>query len=159
MTGNNFISLTTRDLKLKGTSGQEIKEYHFEQLTHAQKHTLKLLAHEAEINFMKQETVEHEATVEMIQAALPAVYERESVLKLDKALAETLNQNLGKIDLKTLKAAVKNVPELRKLGGLEVNPYYSTEEIINREIYAIEAVEEQKDLFEPIAPDFLAFPG
>ncbi len=159
LTENNFISMTTRDQKLKEISGKEVREYQFEQLTHAQKHTLKLMAHEAEINFMKVKAANHAATVEMIQAVLPAVYERDSVLKLDKVLAETLNQNLGRIELKTLKKAIKDVPELRNLGGLEANPYYSTEEIINREIYAIEAVEEQKDLLNPIATDFVAFPG
>ncbi len=156
---NNFISMTTRDQKLKEISGQEVREYQFEQLTHAQKHTLKLLAHEAEINFMKEGTAGREATVEMIQAALPVVYERDSVLKLDKVLAETLNQNLGRIDLKTLKVAVNDVEELKNLGGLEVNPYYSTEKIIQQELYAIESVETQKDLFEPIASNFVAFPG
>ncbi|MFA6716081.1 MAG: AAA family ATPase, partial [Victivallaceae bacterium] len=47
----------------------------------------------------------------------------------------------------------------RNLGGLEVNPWVSPEEVIEREIYAVEAVEEQKDVFPPIAPDFAAFPG
>ncbi len=156
---NNFISMTTRDQKLTEISKEEVKKYQFEQLTHAEVHILKLLAHEAEINFMKEKAAEHDATVEMIQAVLSMVYERDSVLKLDKVLAETLNQNLGKIDLKTLRKAIKNVPELRNLGGLEANPYYSTEEIINREIYAIEAVEEHKELLKPIAEDFEAFPG
>ena len=50
------------------------------------------------------------------------VFERESVVKLDKVLAEALNQNLGEVDLETLKNAVKEVPELRNLGGLKVNP-------------------------------------
>lgn len=156
---NNFISMTTRDEKLKEISTDKVKRYQMKQLTPHQKNELDRIYWEAKRNYWPFKTAEHEKTVEMIQAALPTVYERDSVLKLDKVLAETLNQNLGEIELKTLKAAVKNVPELRELGGLEVNPYYSTEEIINREIYAIEAVEEQKDLFEPIAPDFLAFPG
>lgn len=156
---NNFISMTTRNQKLKEISGKEVREYQFEQLTHAEKHTLKLMAHEAEINFMKVKAANHTATVEMIQAALAMVYERDSVLKLDKVLAETLNQNLGRIELKTLKKAINDVPELRNLGGLDANPYYSTEKIIQQEIYAIESVETQKDLFEPIAADFVAFSG
>ncbi len=156
---NNFISMTTRDQKLTEISKEGVKAYQFEQLTHAEKHTLKLLAHDSEMNFLKEKVAGNEKTVEMIQAVLPMIYERDSVLKLDKVLAETLNQNFGKIDLKTLKKAVKDVPELRNLGGLEANPYYSTEKIIQQELYAIEAVEEQKDLFRPIAEDFEAFSG
>ena len=48
----------------------------------------------------------------MLEEALPLVFERESVVKLDKVLAEALNQNLGEVDLETLKKAVKEVPEL-----------------------------------------------
>lgn len=51
------------------------------------------------------------------------------------------------------------MPGLRNLGGLEVNPWVSPEEVIERELYAVRSVEEQKDVFEPIAPDFQAFPG
>ena len=72
----------------------------------------------------------------MIREALPQLYERETVLKLDKVLAETLNQNLG---------------------GLPENPWFSPQEVIDRELYAIEAVENQQGLFEPIAPEFQAF--
>lgn len=94
----------------------------------------------------------------MIREALPQLYERETVLRLDKVLAETLNRNLGKIDLQTLKKAVPEVPELRNLGGLPENPWFSPQEVIDRELYAIEAVENQQGLFEPIAPGFQAFP-
>ena len=94
----------------------------------------------------------------MIREALPQLYERETVLRLDKVLAETLNRNLGRIDLQTLKSAVPEVSELRNLGGLSENPWFSPQEVIDRELYAIEAVENQQWLFEPIAPEFQAFP-
>jgi conjugative relaxase-like TrwC/TraI family protein len=156
---NNFISMTTRDQKLKEITADKVKKYQLKQLTYNQKWNLEQVVWNAEKNYWPEKVAGSAATVEMIQAALPAVYERDSVLKLDKVLAETLNQNFGKVDLKTLKAAVNDVPELKNLGGLEVNPYYSTEKIIQQELYAIESVETQKDLFEPIASNFVAFPG
>ncbi|MBS1455333.1 MAG: AAA family ATPase [Lentisphaeria bacterium] len=97
--------------------------------------------------------------VRMIREALPQLYERESVLKLDKILGEVLNRNLGYVELEVLKQAVPHVPELCNLGGLKENPWYSPQEVIDRELYAIEAVECQRNLLTPIAPEFEAFPG
>lgn len=54
---------------------------------------------------------------------------------------------------------MKNVPELRDLGGLSGNPWVSPKEVIDRELYAVKSVEEQKGVFEAIAPDFQPFPG
>ena len=95
----------------------------------------------------------------MLEDVLPLVFERESVVKLDKVLAEALNQNLGEVDLETLKNAVKEVSELRDLGGLKVNPWVSPEKVIEQELFAVKSVEERKDLFKEIAPCFEPFPG
>ena len=81
------------------------------------------------------------------------------MVKLDKVLAEAMNQNLGQTDLQTLKKAAKEIPELCDLGGLEVNPWVSPEIVIEQEIYAVKSVEECKAKFSPPSPDFQPFPG
>lgn len=55
-------------------------------------------------------SLDHERTVEQIRNVIDELYERESVLKLDKILAEVLNRNLGRIKLQELKKAVKEIP-------------------------------------------------
>ena len=78
----------------------------------------------------------------MLLEALPLVFERESVVKLDKVLAETLNRNLGRVSLQTLKEAAEEIDELRNLGGLEINPWVSPKKVIERELFVIKSVEE-----------------
>ena len=87
------------------------------------------------------------------------LFERESVLKRDKLLAEILNRNLGSVELAELKSALTSIRELVHLGGEAANPYYSPREVIEREISAIDSVEDQRGLFEAIAPEFVAFAG
>ena len=70
-----------------------------------------------------------------------------------------MNQHLGEFSLADIRKEVGNIPELRNLGGLSENPWMSSEEVIGRELYAVKSVEEQKNVFDAIAPDFQAFPG
>ena len=53
---------------------------------------------------------------------------------------------------------MSDLPELKNLGGEAVNPFYSPEEVIERETRSIESVEDQKGIFEPVAPGFVPFP-
>lgn len=81
---------------------------------------------------------------EAFKEVLPLVFERESVVKLDKVLAEVMNQHLGEFSLADIRKEVGNISELRNLGGLSENPWMSPEEVIGRELYAVKSVEEQK---------------
>ena len=61
--------------------------------------------------------------------------------------------------MQELKKTVKEIPELRNLGGNEANPYYAPQFVIERELSAIGLVDLQRDVFDAIAPEFQAFPG
>ena len=96
--------------------------------------------------------------VKAIRKAAAGVFERESVVTQDKLLAEVLNTSLGSFDLGELKGILSVLPELKNLGGEAVNPFYSPEEVIERETRSIESVEDQKGIFEPVASGFVPFP-
>ena len=70
------------------------------------------------------------AAVRKVAAQL---FERESVITEDKLLAETLNQNLGKLNLEELKKDVASLPELVNLSEPSANPYITTREHMNHE--------------------------
>ena len=155
---NNFLSMTTRESKMKTSDREKVRRLQLSQLRPEQLRELNQVVWVARNRGSITSPGNIALGVQMIREALPQLYERETVLRLDKVLAETLNRNLGRIDLQTLKNAVPEVPELRNLGGLPENPWFSPQEVIDRELYAIEAVENQQGLFEPIAPEFQAFP-
>ena len=155
---NNFLSMTTRESKMKTSDREKVRRLQLSQLRPEQLRELNQVVWAARNRGSITSPGDIALGVQMIREALPQLYERETVLRLDKVLAETLNRNLGRIDLQTLKNAVPEVSELRNLGGLPENPWFSPQEVIDRELYAIEAVENQQGLFEPIAPGFQAFP-
>ena len=156
---NNFLSMTTRENKLKTSDRAKVRQFQLSQLSDEQRRELNEMVREAGRHTGSLPGNDIETCVRMIREALPQLYERESVLKLDKILGEVLNRNLGHVELEVLKQAVPHVPELCNLGGLKENPWYSPQEEIDRELYAIEAVERQRNLLTPIAPEFEAFPG
>lgn len=155
---NNFLSMTTRESKMKTSDREKVRRLQLSQLRPEQLRELNQVVWTARNRGSITSPGDIALGVQIIREALPQLYERETVLRLDKVLAETLNRNLGRIDLQTLKNAVPEVSELRNLGGLPENPWFSPQEVIDRELYAIEAVENQQELFEPIAPGFQAFP-
>lgn len=156
---NNFIAVTTRNSKMKHIERSEVKKLQFGEMSDAEYQQLRQLYFKARRGSGMYISGDIDRAKTMLEEALPLVFERESVVKLDKVLAEALNQNLGEVDLETLKNAVKEVSELRDLGGLKVNPWVSPEKVIEQELFAIKSVEERKDLFKEIAPDFEPFPG
>lgn len=156
---NNYLSTSTRSEKMKSSTKAKVLEYQMGQLSHWEEEQLYAAVKRAKSNSGKTVPLDLERTAELVRNVVDELYERESVLKLDKILAEVLNRNLGKIDLSVLREAVKDVSELRKLGGDDANPYYAPEMVIERELRAIQSVEEQQDIFQAIAPDFKAFPG
>ena len=156
---NNYLSTSTRTDKMLTSTSGKVREFQMGQLGHQEEEQLYAAARRAKEHGPVTSTLDHERTVEQIRNVIDELYERESVLKLDKILAEVLNRNLGRIKLQELKKAVKEIPELRNLGGNEANPYYAPQFVIERELSAIELVEQQRDIFDAIAPEFQAFPG
>ena len=156
---NNYLSTSTRTDKMLTSTSGKVREFQMGQLGHQEEEQLYAAARRAKEHDPVTSSLDHERTVEQIRNVIDELYERESVLKLDKILAEVLNRNLGRIKLQELKKAVKEIPELRNLGGNEANPYYAPQFVIERELSAIELVEQQRDVFDAIAPEFQAFPG
>ena len=158
---NNQLSMSSRAGKMKTLSDREVREYQLSQLTDDQRNDLRHIANWAYFTQRREpawwET--QEKIREAFKEVLPLVFERESVVKLDKVLAEVMNQHLGEFSLADIRKEVGNISELRNLGGLSENPWMSPEEVIGRELYAVKSVEEQKNVFDAIAPDFQAFPG
>ncbi|MFA7462951.1 MAG: AAA family ATPase, partial [Anaerovoracaceae bacterium] len=138
---------------------EKVREFQLGQLSHFEEEQFESVVKRAKSNSGKVVSLDLEGTVEEVRKAVETLYERESVLKQDKILAEVLNRNLGKMDLRVLREAVKDVSELRKLGGDDANPYYAPEVVIERELSAITSVEEQQGIFAEIAPEFKAFAG
>ena len=156
---NNYLSTSTRTDKMLTSTREKVREFQMAQLGHQEEEQLYAAAKRAKEHGSVTSTLDHERTVEEIRNVIDEQFERESVLKLDKILAEVLNRNLGRIKLQELKEAVKEIPELRNLGGNAANPYYAPEVVIERELSAIELVDQQRNVFDAIAPEFQAFPG
>ena len=156
---NNFLSMTTRSDKMQTSTYDAVREYQLGQLSHREEEHFESVVHQAKRHGGTSVLMDREQTVEQIRNAAALLYERDSVLKQDKILAEVLNRNLGKIDLQVLRESLAEVAELRNLGGNEANPYYAPEAIIEGELNAIRMVEDQQNIFTGIAPEFEAFPG
>ena len=156
---NNDLSLSTRSGKMKNSTKEKVREFQFGQLSHQEEEELYAAVKYAKARGTLACILGREETVEQLRKVLEELYERESVLKQDKLLAEVLNRNLGKVDLEVLKESIQEVRELRNLGGDDANPYYAPEAVIERELLAIDSVDQQRDIFKAIAPEFVAFAG
>ena len=156
---NNAISNSTRSAKLLNSSRAAVLEYQLGQLSSQEEEALASAVHAAETRGKRAFLLDQERLSHEIRQVMDELFERESVLKRDKLLAEILNRNLGSVDLTELKSALTSSRELVNLGGEAANPYYSPREVIERENSAIDSVEDQRGLFEAIAPEFVAFAG
>lgn len=159
LTENNQLSMSSRASKMKTATSAEVREYQLSQLTAEQKRLLFRKADQVKWSQPEKEWIDPELVQKALREAVHLIFERESVVKLDKVLAEAMNQNLGAYPLEMLKEEAGELPELKKLGGLDINPWVAPQKIIDRELYAIEAVENQRGVFEAIAPEFTAFAG
>ena len=156
---NNYLSTSTRTDKMLTSTSEKVREFQMGQLGHREEAQLYAAAKRAKEHGSSSVPLDRERIIEQVRNVIGELYERESVLKLDKILAEVLNRNLGRIKLQELKEAVKEIPELRNLGGNEANPYYAPEAVIERELLAIDSVDQQRGIFEAIAPEFVALRG
>ena len=151
---NNAISNSTRSAKMQTSTRETVRK---EQLKQLSEDELKQLEALVKPN-TKIRRLSRDEIVKAIRKAASGLFERESVVTQDKLLAEVLNTSLGSFDLGELKGILSDLPELKNLGGEAVNPFYSPEEVIERETRSIESVEDQKGIFEPVAPGFVPFP-
>ena len=156
---NNAISNSTRSAKMLNSSRAAVLEYQLGQLSSQEEEALALAVHAAKTRGKRAFLLDQERLSHEIRQVMAELFERESVLKQDKLLAEILNRNLGTVELAELKSALTSIRELVNLGGEDVNPYYSPWEVIEREVSAIDSVEDQRGIFEVIAPEFQAFAG
>ncbi|MBR4665297.1 MAG: relaxase domain-containing protein, partial [Lentisphaeria bacterium] len=151
---NNAISNSTRSAKMLTSNRETVRSEQLKQLSEDELKQLEALVKpNAKIRRLSRDEI-----VKAIRKAAAGLFERESVVTQDKLLAEVLNTSLGSFDLGELKGVLSDLPELKKLGGEAVNPFYSPEEVIERETRSIESVEDQKGIFEPVAPGFVPFP-
>ena len=156
---NNAISNSTRSAKMLNSSRAAVLEYQLGQLSSQEEEALASAVHAAKTRGKRAFLLDQERLSHEIRQVMAELFERESVLKQDKLLAEILNRNLGTVELAELKSALTSIRELVNLGGEDVNPYYSPREVIEREVSAIDSVEDQCGIFEAIAPEFVAFAG
>ncbi|NCB27919.1 MAG: conjugative relaxase, partial [Bacteroidia bacterium] len=109
---NNYLSLSTRTDKMKNSTKEKVREYQMGQLSHREEEQLDVAVKHAKSNSGKMVPLNREGTVDEVRKVVETLYERESVLKRDKILAEVLNRNLGKIDLEVLKESIQEISEL-----------------------------------------------
>ena len=152
---NNAISNSTRSAKMQTSTREKVRDLQLKQLSENELAQLKSLVKPGAVI----EAMDREQCRDVIRETMAELFERESVVTQDKLLAEVLNYSLGSFELNDLKNVLQEIPELKKLGGEAVNPFYSPQEVIEREQNSIESVEDQQGIFEPLARDFVPFEG
>ena len=93
---NNYLSTSTRTDKMLTSTREKVWEFQMGQLGHREEAQLYAAAKRAKEHAPVADVLDREKTMEQIRNVIGELYERESVLKLDKILAEVLNRNLGK---------------------------------------------------------------
>ena len=93
---NNYFSTSTRTNKMLTSTSEKVREFQMGQLGHREEAQLYAAAKRAKEHAPVADVLDREKTMEQIRNVIGELYERESVLKLDKILAEVLNRNLGK---------------------------------------------------------------
>ena len=93
---NNYLSTSTRTDKMLTSTREKVREFQMGQLGHREEAQLYAAAKRAKEHAPVADVLDREKTMEQIRNVIGELYERESVLKLDKILAEVLNRNLGK---------------------------------------------------------------
>ena len=135
------LTLLTRNRKMLEKSETEVEAFKRSLLTAPERQRLYVLAENARImGDLRFMDVEEQDAVQQISKVAAQLFERHSVLKLDALLAEVQNQHLGETDLKVLQAALQSAPGLVNLKSPAGNPYFMTEENLQRENYVIETV-------------------
>ena len=93
---NNYLSTSTRTDKMLTSTSEKVREFQMGQLGHREEAQLYAAAKRAKEHGSSSVPLDCERIIEQVRNVIGELYERESVLKLDKILAEVLNRNLGK---------------------------------------------------------------
>ena len=152
------MTLLTRNRKMLEKSETEVEAFKRSLLTAPERQRLYVLAENARImGDLRFMDVEEQDAVQQISKVAAQLFERHSVLKLDALLAEVQNQHLGETDLEVLQTALQSVPGLVNLKSPAGNPYFTTEENLQRENYAIETVNNTKGLLPDLTSSYRPF--
>ena len=149
------MTLLTRSRKMLEKSETEVEAFKRSLLTAPERQRLYFLVENARImGRLRFMDVEKQEAVQQISKVAEQLFERHSVLKLDALLAEVQKQHLGETDLDVLHVALQEVPGLVNLQRPAENPYFTTEENLQRENYAIETVNNTKYLLPNLTSSF-----
>ena len=152
------LTLLTRNRKMPEKSDRQVRDHKLSLFTDAEKAEIAGIVKAAKIKsgychrFYTEE--EHLAALQKVSGQL---FERETVVTLDKILAETLNQNLGSLKLDMLKSAVRNQPELVNLEEPAVNPYITTRDHLEREADILKLIRGSAGYETPLRSDYVPF--
>ncbi len=152
------MTLQTRSRKMLEKTSREVDDIKMALFTQEEKERFidmaaKAISQDQDRPFHFDE--EHAAG--QIKKVMDQLFERHSVLRWDVILAEVQNQNLGSTRLAELHAAIEAVPGLINLGKPAVNPYFTTEENIERENYSIQTVNQAKNTCRDFVSDYVPF--
>lgn len=144
------IALDTRDRKMLESDSTSVRAEQLLQLSSQERMGLEELVKDTE---WRPPLQENQVADQAVEEVLPEVFERVSVLKENQILAEILTRNLGRFSLEQIKKALSRNPSLKYLAG----DYVTTSFVMDAEQYAIDAVERERDLYEPLNAEFVPF--
>ena len=153
-----LMTLLTRGRKMLEKTTDQVTAFKMSLFTEEERSNFRSMASEAEqLSFLMPPRPGRETPEQQIRKVVEQLFERNGVLRWDVLLAEVQNQNLGETDLATLHAAIEKIPGLVNLGKPAVNPYFTTEENIERENYCIDIVNKTKGVCNDFASDYIPF--
>lgn len=153
------ITRETRGAKLAEISTPEVRAKQRCELTNSEWTELQKVK-QAAVQRSGTVTKAEDAEMNALKTGADHLFERRSVFKEHEILAEALNQDLGRINLGALKAALAKETELVKLTnepGLQSE--CATAEGLAMERWAVEFVNGTKGKFAPLCRDFKADGG
>jgi len=152
------LTLLTRNRKMLSRTNAQVKEYKLSLFTEEEREYFRKMYWRAnDRGAMFAPWLSDEARLAAVRKVAAQLFERESVITEDKLLAETLNQNLGKLNLEELKKDVALLPELVNLGEPSANPYITTREHMNHEAEILKLVSLMKEFETPLKSGYIPF--
>ena len=152
------IALATRDRKMLTRTNAEVKNFQKDLLSPEEQAACRTLEDNArQFGAFFAPRLSLTECVGMLEKVAKQLFERETVITLDKLLAETLNQNLGQMPLERLQKAIRKVPWLVNLGKPEVNPYLTTRPHLEREAEILQIAHVTKESVPPIRSGYVPF--
>jgi conjugative relaxase-like TrwC/TraI family protein len=155
------ITLSTRNCKLTEITTPEVLAKQRAQLSGEEWADLLAVKGKAEGRSQGSAYVQERLPCEResLRAAVGHIYERKSVASGHEVLAEALNQNLGYVELPRLKKVADKVGLVQLGDRPGVHGLFSTERGLRLERWAIQHINESRNLFGPLARDGGRFGG